>query len=129
VRYAKEIRMHALEALKHDSLHPGALHVMGMWNAEIMRLSGISRFFAKNFLGGDIFGEASWDKAVSYMERSVHQDPARLVHHLDLAGVYRDRNKPGDRAKAKEQLELVLKGQERDYNDRFYKKQAEAELK
>jgi tetratricopeptide (TPR) repeat protein len=129
VNYAKEIRLQALDALKYDSLHPGALHVLGRWNAEIMRLSGISRFFARNFLGGDIFSEASWDKAVTYMEKSVKQDPTRLVHHLDLAEIYRDRDAEGDRDRAREQFEIVIRGKDLDYNDRFYKEQAERELK
>ncbi len=129
VNYAKEIRLQALDALKYDSLHPGALHVLGRWNAEIMRLSGFSRFFAKNFLGGDIFSQASWDKAVDYMEKSVKQDPARLVHHLDLAEIYRDRDASGDRDRAREQFQLVIDGKPLDYNDKFYKQQAEAEVK
>ena len=128
VNYAKEIRLQALDALKYDSLHPGALHVLGRWNAEIMRLSGISRFFARNFLGGDIFSVASWDNAVDYMEKSVKQDPTRLVHHLDLAEIYRDRNAEGDRARAREQFEFVINGKSLDYNDRFYKEQAKREL-
>jgi tetratricopeptide (TPR) repeat protein len=129
VNYAKDIRQQALQALKYDSLHPGALHVMGRWNAEIMRLSGFSRFFAKNFLGGDVFSQASWDRAVEYMEKSVKVDPDRLVHHLDLAEIYRDRNADGDRARAREQFELVINGKPLDYNDKFYKQQAEAEVK
>jgi len=129
VNYAKEIRTEALEALKYDSLHPGALHVMGRWNAEIMRLSGFSRFFAKNFLGGDVFSQASWDEAVEYMEKSVKQDPARLVHHLDLAEIYRDRNADGDRERARAQFQFVIDGKPLDYNDKFYKQQAEAEVK
>lgn len=129
VKYAKEVRAQGLQALQYDSLHPGALHVLGRWNAEIMRLSGISRFFAKNFLGGDIFSQASWDKAVDYMEKSVKQDPTRLVHHLDLAEIYRDRNEDGDRERAREQFQLVIDGKPLDYNDKFYKQQAEAEVK
>jgi tetratricopeptide (TPR) repeat protein len=129
VNYAKDVREQALEALKSDSLHPGALHVLGRWNAEIMRLSGFSRFFAKNFLGGDVFSQASWDKAVDYMEKSVKVDPTRLVHHLDLAEIYRDRNADGDRERAREQFQLVIDGKPLDYNDQFYKQQAEAEIK
>ncbi len=129
VAYAREVRAQALEALKYDSLHAGALHVMGRWNAEVMRLSGFSRFFAKNFLGGDVFSQASWDRAVDYMEKSVEQAPDRLVHHLDLAEIYRDRGAEGDRERAREQFQLVIDGQPLDYNDRFYKQQAEAEIK
>jgi tetratricopeptide (TPR) repeat protein len=129
VNYAKDVREQALEALKSDSLHPGALHVLGRWNAEIMRLSGFSRFFAKNFLGGDVFSQASWDNAVDYMEKSVKVDPTRLVHHLDLAEIYRDRNADGDRERARAQFQFVIDGKPLDYNDKFYKQQAEAEIK
>lgn len=129
IKYAKEIRLQALQALKYDSLHAGALHVLGRWNAEIMRLSGISRFVARNFLGGDVFSEASWNRAVSYMEKSVKVDPTRLVHHLDLAEIYRDRDNDGDRERAREQFQAVIDGKALDYNDRFYKQQAEKEVK
>ena len=125
VHYAKEIRQEALTALRIDSLHPGALHVMGRWNAEIMRLSGLSRFFARNFLGGDVFGEASWKNAVSYMEKSVQQDPNRLVHHLDLAEIYAD---VGQKDKARAEFEAVINGKATDYNDAHYKEQAQKDL-
>jgi probable F420-dependent oxidoreductase len=39
VRYAGEVRQHALEALRLNPKHAGALHVLGMWNAEVMRLT------------------------------------------------------------------------------------------
>jgi len=128
VRYAKDVRTEALETLKLDSLHPGAYHVMGRWNAEIMRLSGFSRFMAKNFLGGDVFGTASWAEAVRNMERAVQLDPGRITHHLDLAEVYRDRDKPGDKEKAKAQFQAVIDGQITDFNDAHYKKEAQDEL-
>jgi lipopolysaccharide biosynthesis regulator YciM len=128
VRYAKEVRRQALLALQSDSLHAGALHVLGRWNAEIMRLSGFSRFFAKSFLGAGVFDQASWDSAVYYMEKSVKADPKRVIHHLDLGEIYRDRNHSGDRERAIEQLELVVNGATTEYNDQFYKKQAAADL-
>lgn len=128
VKYGKDVRIQALDALKYDSLHAGALHVMGRWNAEIMRLSGFSRFFAKTFLGGGIFDQASWDSAVSYMEKSVAADPKRIVHKLDLAEIYRDRDKPGDRDKARAEFQAVIDGPITEYNDTFYKKQAIEEL-
>jgi tetratricopeptide (TPR) repeat protein len=128
VRYAKDVRTAALECLRLDSAHAGANHVMGRWNAEIMRLSGFSRFMAKNFLGGDVFGTASWAEAVRYMERAVQLDPVRITHHLDLAEVYRDRNKPGDKEKAKEQFQAVIDGRVTDFNDAHYKQEAQDEL-
>ena len=61
---------------------------MGMWNAEVMRLNGFTRMMAKNFLGGKVFGQASWPEAKRYMEESVANEPDRIVHRVDLAGVY-----------------------------------------
>ena len=126
VKYAGEVRAHALESLKHDPKHSGALHVMGMWNYNVMQLSGMSRFMAKNFLGGKVFGSANWDEAQRYMEQSVAVDPVRLVHHLDLARVYAAR---GNIAKAREQYELTVRGTRTEYNDRHYQTEATEELK
>jgi hypothetical protein len=39
----------ALAALAIDAKHSGALHVMGLWNAEIMRVNGFSRTIARHF--------------------------------------------------------------------------------
>ena len=125
VKYAVEIRDQALAALKIDPNHPGALHVMGMWNAEVMRLNGFEKFFAKNFLGGRIFGIATWKDAVSNLERAVQVDPTRLTHKLDLGLIYRD---VGEKAKAREQLEAVINGAQTDVNDPVYKRQAQQAL-
>ncbi|HMJ18995.1 MAG TPA: hypothetical protein VK478_11420 [Gemmatimonadaceae bacterium] len=126
IKYASDVRAHALECLKINPKQPGCLHVMGMWNAEVMRLSGFTRMMAKNFLGGQVFGSASWPEAKRYMEESVANEPNRIVHHLDLGGVYRD---TGDKAKAKAQYEAVLSLPNADYNDRHYKAEADAALK
>ena len=125
VKFGTEVRAVALEALRLNANHAGALHVMGVWNAEVMRLNGVQRFFAKNVLGGRVFGEASWDKAVSYMERSIAADPERIVHHLDLGKIYVDL---GDKAKARAQLELVVRGRRIDFNDPAYQREAQAAL-
>ncbi|HEX6967091.1 MAG TPA: hypothetical protein VF166_14980 [Gemmatimonadaceae bacterium] len=125
VKYGKEVYEQAQAALQLNPNHPGALHVLGMWNAEVMSLSGFSRFMAKTFLGGGILGKASWDNAVHYMEQSVQVDPKRLVHHLDLGKVYLDTKQPD---KAREQFELVVNGRPTEYNDRHYKEEAQKAL-
>ena len=126
VKYAKDVRKEALLALAADPRHAGALHVLGVWNAEVMRLNGMERFFAKNVLGGKVFGTASWKDAISYMEQAVAADPQRLTHHLDLAKIYRD---VGNKAKAREHFEIVVNGTATDFNDPAYKREAEAALK
>lgn len=126
IRYATDVRAHALECLKINPKHAGCLHVMGMWNAEVMRLNGFTRMLAKNLLGGKVFNSASWAEARRYMEESVANEPDRIVHHLDLAGVYRD---IGEKAKARGEWQAVMKLPNRDYNDRYYKGEADAGLR
>ena len=125
VKYAGDVRTHALEALKLNPRHPGALHVMGMWNYNVMRLSGMSRFMAKTFLGGRVFDSANWAEAQRYMEESVASEPHRLVHHLDLARVYAGR---GDKEKARAQYEATIRGTATEFNDRHFQRQASEEI-
>jgi len=122
IKFATEVRAEAVESLRYNANHPGALHVLGVWNAEVMRINGVSRFLAKNVLGGRVFGEASWDNAVKYMEHAVAVDPDRIVHHLDLAKIYAD---VGDKAKARAQLELVVRGRRIDFSDPAYQREAQ----
>jgi tetratricopeptide (TPR) repeat protein len=126
IKYAKDVRDHALECLKISPNHAGCLHVMGMWNAEVMRLSGFTRMIAKNFLGGKIFDSASWAEAKRYMEASVASEPNRIVHHVDLAGVYRDM---GDKTRARAEWQAAMKLPNSDYNDRHFKAEADAGLR
>ena len=125
VKYGTQVRASALRALELRPDHPGALHVLGRWNAEVMRLSGFTRFFARNLLGGKALGEASWASAREHMERAVEVDPDRLVHHLGLAEIYLDLDED---EKAREQLQLVIDGPVRDFNDPHYKREAAALL-
>jgi len=126
VKYAGEVHDEATAALKLDQTNAGALHVFGMWNAEIMRLSRIERWAARNLLGGGVLGEASWDNAQVYLERAVSIEPNRITHHLDLGGVYADR---GETAKAREQYEMIARLPVAEYNDPRYKQLAEERLR
>jgi tetratricopeptide (TPR) repeat protein len=127
VRYAVDIRECALKSLAISPEHAGALHVLGVWNAEIKRLSGFELFMARRFLGGGVLGKANWDDAVKYMERAVEVDPIRVSHRLDLGAIYAD---IGQKDKARMNFEAVINNTTRtDYNDALYKKQAEDRLK
>ncbi len=126
VKFAGVVRDEALATLKINPAHAGALHVMGLWNAEVMRLNGLARMFAKTFLGGSVFGEASWENAQRYLEQAVALDTARITHRLDLAGVYADR---GEKAKAIEMYEWIGRAPITDFNDSKYKELAAQRLK
>ena len=125
IKVGKDVRSEALLALKYDSLNPGALHVLGVWNAEVMRLSGFERFIARTLLGGGVLGKANWHDAQTYMERSVEVDPNRIIHHLDLGVIYMD---VGKKPLAKEQFEIVMSMPIREYNDPHYKAEAQRRL-
>lgn len=105
VERAVEIRTEALRALALDPRHDGALHVIGRWHAEIMRLGGVQKFFARKFLGADIFDQASWDEAERNLRLAVEYRPEFIYHRLDLAEVLADRGKWRE---AKTELDTVL---------------------
>lgn len=126
VKFATEVYNEAQAVLKINPNHPGALHVMGVWNQHIMELSGLTRMLAKTILGGKVFGEASWENAVQNMEKCVALEPNRITHHLDLGEVYEDRDQ---KAKAIEQFELVARLPAAEFNDPHYKDEAAQRLK
>jgi tetratricopeptide (TPR) repeat protein len=105
VRFAREIYDATARALALNPDHPGALHVMGAWHAEIRRLSGLTRFFARTLLGAGFMRRASRDSAVVHLERSVANEPDYLFHHLELAQVYLDLRRDEE---AQRELEAVL---------------------
>ena len=124
-RFADAIRSEALLTLQADPLHPDGLHALGMWHAELMRLNGASRRFAKWFLGADLLESANWDDAQSLLEDAVRVDPARIIHRLELGGIYADR---GDKARAREIYLWIASAPLVDPNDDLYKRQAAERL-
>jgi len=126
VKYAGDVRSQALEALRLDPKSAGAQHVMGMWNYNVMRLSGMTRFMAKTFLGGKVFDSANWNDAQRYMEEAVANEPNRLVHRLDLARVYSAR---GMKDKARAAYEATISATPTEYNDKHFQSEAATELR
>ena len=124
-KYGVEIHKEALAALQIDPRHAGALHVLGVWNHQVMQLSAIQRLFAKTILGAKVFGKASWEEAVRSLEDAVSIEPNRIIHRLDLARVYGARKR---RAEARDQYNWILAAPLADYNDGHHKREAELEL-
>jgi len=126
VRLARVIRDEGLRATELDSQHDGALHVLGRWNAEIQRLPGLTKFFAKTFLGASIFNEATWENAENYFGQAVAIAPNNIYHHLDFAEALVDMGKPDEaRPHLQRVAELPLGC---DPMDPTYKEQAAALL-
>ena len=119
--YATEVRREVRTALALDPNNAPALHVLGMWHAEILRLNPVARLAAKTLLGGAAFAEADWGEAQRALERAVQLEPDRITHRLDLAGVLADR---GDAAGAAAQYAWIARAPAREFNDAAYKRLA-----
>jgi Tfp pilus assembly protein PilF len=91
-----------------------------------MRLGGLSRTIARAFLGADALSLASWEEAQRLLESAVGYEPRRIVHRLDLAGIYADR---GDKARARELYAWIASAPIVDPNDDVYKRRAAERLK
>ena len=121
VRYAKIIYDEATRAVQIDSNYDLAHHVLGAWNAEVKRLSGIQRFFAKALFGGGFMDKANWPDAVMHLQTAVRLAPDHIYHRLELAEVYTDL---GQYSKAREQCQAIAALPEADVMDAQYKKDA-----
>lgn len=119
VRFAKIIYDEAARAVQLDPRHDGAYHILGIWHAEVKRLSGFTRFFAKTLFGAGFMDRATWDSAVTNMEHAVTLNPQHVYHRLELAGVYLDIEQP---AKATDQLQAIAGLPVGDPMDPYYKR-------
>jgi hypothetical protein len=123
VRFGQLVYDEANRAIQLDSTHDAAHHILGIWNDEVMRLSGIMKFFAKALFGGGFLNNASWDGARSHMEKAVALNPGNIYHRLELAMVYLDLPKP-EPEKALEQLQAIEGLSIGDPMDPYYKRVA-----
>ena len=125
VRFAKIIYDEAMEAFALDSTNDVAAHVLGAWNAEVKRLSGMTRFFAKTLFGAGFMDRANWDDAQRYLVLAVELRNQYVYHRLELAEVYVDVKQY---AKAREQLTVIPDLPISDVLDHKYKNEAAALL-
>jgi len=126
VSFARVIYDEAARALAINPDHDGAHHVLGAWHAEIMRLSGITKFFAKTLLGAGFMDRASWDSAAVHLERAVALDPTYIHHRLELAQIYVDMKRWGE---AEAQLRAIPDLPTRDVLDDDHRAAAVALLR
>src|SRR6184192_1944318 len=121
VRFAKIIYDEGMKAIELDSTHDGAYHLVGAWHAEVKRLSGFQKFFAKALFGGGFLDKGNWADAQKYLEKAVALKPQNIFHRLDLAEVYVD---VGKYSKAREQLTTIATLPIADVLDSDYQKEA-----
>ncbi len=121
IRFARDIYDATARALALNPDHDGAHHILGAWHAEVKRLSGFTRFFAKTFLGAGFMGRAHWDSAAVHLERAVATNPTYLFHRLELAEIYVDMDRY---AEARDQLRAIPDLPDSDVLDPRYRETA-----
>lgn len=80
--------------LELDPDHAQAHYMMGRLHAGVRRMNGVTRWIATNLLGGDTLKKASWEEAERHLSFAVAHAPEVPDHHLQLARVYRDTDRP-----------------------------------
>jgi hypothetical protein len=91
---ASELSTRLNEILALDSGHAGARHMLGRLHAAVRRMSRVTRWLATNLLGGDVLKTASWAVAEENLLFAEQHAPEVLDHHLQLALLYRDTDRP-----------------------------------
>jgi tetratricopeptide (TPR) repeat protein len=103
VRLAYAIRSEADTAIALDSTDDLAHHVLGVWNREIVALSGPERFFGTMLFGK--LPQGSLDAALDHLRTATRLHPEVIPHRVELgitlAAAHRDRD-------AKTELERAL---------------------
>jgi len=74
--------------------HTEARYMMGRLHAGVRRMNGITRWLATNLLGGGTLKSASWEEAERHLTFAEANAPEVPDHHLQLARVYRDTDRP-----------------------------------
>jgi len=82
VRLSREIRAEADQALALDPHDDLAHHVLGVWNREVVEVSGVLRFFANTFLGG--IPKASLEDALGHLREAAKLRPEVIPHRVEL---------------------------------------------
>ncbi|MDZ7693320.1 MAG: hypothetical protein U5K69_19755 [Balneolaceae bacterium] len=87
VQASRAIKKYAERALKADSMHAGALHVLGRWHYKVANLNFLERAAANTLFDG--VPAAREEKALRYLQKAVNLKPSYILYRYDLARVYK----------------------------------------
>lgn len=104
VRLSREIKEYAERAIELDPEHGGAWYINGMLLYRIANLSRMERFAANAIFGGFPF-EASNEKAIDALEKSVEYSPDNIYYYIGLATALKTDNQNGRAQRVLEQAQ------------------------
>jgi tetratricopeptide (TPR) repeat protein len=123
LEYSKVIHDETLKSIELDPNDDFAWHVLGRWEAGVANVNGVLRALATLVYGG--MPKASNEEAVKCFKRALEIAPQRLMHHAELAHVYKQMGKH-DLELQEWQNTLGIHAQ--DSEDESYQKEAKAAL-
>jgi tetratricopeptide (TPR) repeat protein len=121
LEYSKIIRDETLKSIELDPTDDYAWHVLGRWEAGVANINGMLKALASLVYGS--MPKATNEEAVRCFKKAIEIAPQRLIHHAELARVYKQMGKP-DLALQEWQNTLGIHAQDSD--DENYQKEARA---
>jgi hypothetical protein len=94
IRVASALNDELNAVLELDPDHAQARFLRGRLHAGVRRMGRVTRWLATNLLGGSTLKEATWEEAERNLAFAEAQAPDVPDHHLQLALLYRDTDRP-----------------------------------
>jgi tetratricopeptide (TPR) repeat protein len=123
LEYSKVIYDETQKSIDLDPTDDYAWHVMGRWQAGVANINGVLKALASLVYGG--MPKASNDEAIRCFKKAIDIAPQRIMHHGELAHVYKQIGK-NDLAMQEYQNLLGVRAQDGD--DEKYQQEARAAL-
>ncbi len=124
---AKVIRNECDLALKYDPKLAGAWHILGRWHRTVAGFNFVEKAMINTLFGGVPEG-GSYESAIDCFSKAVQLEPEVMLHKIELAQTYADRNQGKDDVLARVWCKKVLDLTERDDDDRDCVSRAKALL-
>jgi tetratricopeptide (TPR) repeat protein len=120
---AKIIRTECDLALRYDPKLAGAWHILGRWHRTVAGFNFVEKAMINTLFGGVPEG-GSYESAIECFSKAVQLEPEAMVHKIELAQTYADRNEGKDAVLARVWCKRVQEMQAQDEDDRDYQRRA-----
>ena len=93
LEYSRIVKDETGRSIELDPSDDFAWDVLGRWNAAVASVGGMVKFMATIIYGG--MPAASNEEAAKCLKKAVELAPQRVIHHAELARVYKAMGKTG----------------------------------
>jgi len=92
LEYSKIIKEETAKSIELDPTDDFAWYLLGRWHAGVANVGGVLKMLAKVVYGG--MPAASNEDAVKCLKKAAELAPQRIMHHAELARLYKTMGKP-----------------------------------